>query len=231
MTLHAGMLHTVAALEQPLQHAARALCPDLHLDHRVDESLLARAIAGADTHTLTDAARPHIESLVDAGAQAVLVSCSSLGEATDALAAEHSVPVLRIDRPMARRAVALGSRILVLATLRSTLAPTTALVHSEAVDRSVHVHVDPVLVAGAARAKAAGDTAAHDQLIRDAAHEHATDVDVMVLAQASMAKVFAGATSDVTIPVLSSPDLGIPAFVDALRGNQVQSQSPGGPHP
>jgi glutamate racemase len=229
MTLRAGMLHTVGALQGPLEQTAAALCADLHLEHRVDESLLARAIAGADTQALTEATRPHVESLLEAGAQAVLVSCSSLGEATDTLARNYAVPVVRIDRPMARRAVELGSRIAVLATLRSTLAPTTALVHSEAAARSAHVHVEPVLVAGAAEARTNGDSVAHDELIREAAHQYAADVDVVVLAQASMAEAFAKDSRELRVPVLTSPDLGVRAFVDMLREDQASSQSHGGP--
>lgn len=229
MTMKAGMLHTVEALQKPLEHAATVLYPELQLDHRVDASLLARAIAGADTEALVDSVRPHIEALLETGAEAVLVSCSSLGEATDSLAAQYSAPVLRIDRPMARRAVELGSRILVLATLRSTLTPTTTLVRSEATARSVEPHVTPVLVPGAAEAKAAGDTATHDRLIREAARSHVSDVDVVVLAQASMAQAFGQDISHMPVPVLSSPEPGVQAFVDVLRRRHVPSQSPGGP--
>jgi Asp/Glu/hydantoin racemase len=229
LTVYAGMLHTVAALQLPLEHAAVALHPGLKLTHRVDESLLQRAIAGADTDELIEGARPHVQALVDGGAAAVLVSCSSLGQAVDTLAAEYSVPVLRIDRPMARRALEVGPRVLVLATLTSTLVPTTALIRSEAVARAATPHVNPVVVGGAAQAKAAGDNATHDRLIREAAHRHEPEADVVVLAQASMAEAFSDDDA-MSIPVLSSPELGIRAFVDTLRPIKLTPKGPGGPH-
>ena len=47
------------------------------------------------------------------------------------------VPVLRVDRPMAAAAVAAGPRVVVLATVESTLGPTVALVEEEAAPRGL----------------------------------------------------------------------------------------------
>jgi Asp/Glu/hydantoin racemase len=67
-------------------------------------------------------------SAVDAGADAVLVTCSSIGPAVEATRPFCPVPLFRIDEEMADRAIATGPRIGVLATLKSTLEPTRDLV-------------------------------------------------------------------------------------------------------
>jgi hypothetical protein len=126
------------------------------------------------------------------------------------------VPLVRVDAAMAaeavRRAAAGGGRVAVLATLAATLGPTSRLVErAAAADASATgVTVDARVVAGAADARAAGDTASHDALIAEAVAAE-RDADVIVLAQASMA---AGAGDDPR--VLTSPQSGAAAFVAAV---------------
>ncbi|SSC72199.1 unnamed protein product [Ciceribacter sp. T2.26MG-112.2] len=63
---------------------------------------------------------------------AIVVACSTLGEAVDALAAKAVTPPYRIDRGMAERAVDQASTIGILATLPTTLGPTTRLLQETA---------------------------------------------------------------------------------------------------
>jgi Asp/Glu/hydantoin racemase len=120
------------------------------------------------------------------------------------------VPVVRIDEAMADEAVGRGPRIGVLATLRTTLEPTAELVEDRASAAGITVTVVPRLCEGAFEALADGDRAAHDELVRQGLRGISEEVDVVVLAQASMARLaeerFGGGQS---IPVLSSPRLGM----------------------
>jgi Asp/Glu/hydantoin racemase len=125
-------------------------------------------------------------------------------------------PVVRVDDAMAEKAVTMGPRIGVLATLRTTLEPTTTLVRSKAGESEVTV-ID-YLCEGAFEAVMAGDTATHDARVSAALLEIQTRVDVVVLAQASMARVLAlmepGALK---VPVLSSPELAVRRVADAMQ--------------
>ncbi|MGW5849626.1 aspartate/glutamate racemase family protein [Streptomyces sp. NPDC055254] len=143
----------------------------------------------------------------------VLVTCSTLGATAESLAPTLGVPVLRVDRPMAARAVRTGARIAVLATLESTLAPTRDLLAEEAAGRPVAVRTQ--LVAGAWECFEAGDAAGCHARVAAAADALA-DVDVIVLAQASMA----GAAHLVSgrVPVLSSPAPGLAAGLALAEG-------------
>ena len=66
-------------------------------------------------------------SAQEAGADFILFTCSSIGPAVETAATLTDVPVLRVDQPMADKAVQLGKRIGVIATLSTTLEPTSDL--------------------------------------------------------------------------------------------------------
>ena len=136
----------------------------------------------------------------------MLCTCSTIGGVAEAAAARSGVPVLRVDRPMAAEAVAAGSRVVVLAALESTLAPTVALVEEEADRAGRPVDVRTVLVEGAWARFEADDTAGYVRRVADAA-DAVTGADVIVLAQASMAP--AGPLTTARVPVLSSPRPGL----------------------
>ena len=210
--MRVGVLHTVPALVPVFHGLLTERRGDLDIVHTADASLLSRAIAGGITDDIEADLRSHVEALRDAGAAAVLVTCSSIGEAATDAAASVGVPLVRVDAAMAdeavRRARAGRGRILVLATLSATLGPTSRLVQSAAAGSDVEVTAR--VVADAADARAAGDLERHDQLIAEAIAE-AGDVDVIVLAQASMAT---GAGDGPR--VLTSPESGATRFVESL---------------
>jgi Asp/Glu/hydantoin racemase len=218
-----AMLHTVPTLAGPLADLAAELSPGTQIIHYVDESLLQDTIAH-------DGPPPHVQRRLvsyavfarESGADALLVTCSSIGEAAEQARPLADLPILRIDEPMAEEAVRTGQRIGVLATLATTLGPTTRAVQRAAVqrataqhaavqgaagrleaDREVHAH----LCEGAFAALRSGDSARHDALVRQGFQEVAGKVDVVVLAQASMARILGDIATD--LPVLSSPRSGV----------------------
>ena len=223
MSRRIGVLHTVPALVPVFHELLTARRDDLEAVHTADPTLLARAVASGITADLDADLRVHLAALRDAGAEAALVTCSSIGEAAVEAAEVVGIRLVRVDAAMAAAAVerarAGGGRILVLATLPATLGPTGRLVEAEAQARAqaqapapaqAPIEVTAHVVEGAAAARAAGDLAAHDRLIAAAIAE-AGDVDAIVLAQASMAS---GAGADPR--VLTSPESGAAAFVASL---------------
>jgi hypothetical protein len=212
MSVRVAVLHTVPALVPVFHGLLTERRGDLDIVHTADPSLLTRAIAGGITDDVEADLRAHLGALRESGARAVLVTCSSIGEAATDAAAAVGVPLVRVDAAMAdqavRRARAGSGRVLVLATLSATLGPTTRLVRTAAAGSEVEVAAR--VVDGAADARAGGDQAGHDRLIADAVSQ-AGDVDVIVLAQASMAT---GAGDDPR--VLTSPESGATRFVESL---------------
>jgi len=189
----------------------------------VDESLIQETIrAGALSKLTVRRLVDQIASAEAAGADAVLVTCSSIGPGVSLAQRLFKIPVLRIDEAMAETAVRQAVKIGVLATLRTTLDPTTALLRKMASDAERTVKLVECLCEDAFPAVLAGDVETHDRILRKALMEDLQEVDVIVLAQASMARVVATlAPDDLRVQVLSSPELAVLQARQMLLGPPV----------
>lgn len=207
MNTQIALIHTSPSMIPVFKSLADELLPSASLFNMVDESLLCDIIREGCTPAAT--ARRlvgHVISAADAGATHILVTCSSMGRAVEASRLLVAATVLRVDEPMAERAVATGSRIGVIATLPSTLAPTVALIESKAAAADKRIELTSRVVQGAFAAVIGGDGARHDALVGAALRDLAGKCDVIVLAQASMARVVNSlAPADRPVPILSSP--------------------------
>jgi Asp/Glu/hydantoin racemase len=201
------LLHTVTSLPAVFAGLLPAEVGEVEAVNIVDETLLRDTVE----HGMLPRTRRRVAAYAgfaeESGAAAVLVTCSSIGEAAEEARAEVGIPVYRVDAPMATEAVTAGRRIGVLATLAATIQPTRDLLRREATEpREIRESVCP----GAFEALRAGDTARHDEIVGAEVRRLAAEVDVLVLAQASMARVVDGLPAgEVTVPVLTSPRSGI----------------------
>ena len=196
----------------------REMLPEAELVHFVDDSAVKDAVAlGRVDERLTRRMCNLYLSAELAGASAILLCCSTVGETADVGARLVGVPVLRIDEPMAKTGVALGSRIALVATVASTVAPSANLVQRKAVEVGKQVEVVPHLCKGAFELLGAGDVARHDEMVVEAIRHLAGQSDVVLLAQASMMRVLPQ-VSDLSVPVLASPRLGVERVRDVLQG-------------
>lgn len=204
-----GIVHTVSQLAPTFAELAGELLRGVETTVIADELLLKRTVRdGAIDDVTRDRLRGHVAALADFGVDAVLVTCSSIGGVVDEIGSGADIPVLRVDRAMAERAVTLGATVGVLATLPTTLAPTTELVEAAARETGGTVEVVSRLCDGAFAALERGDRAQHDAIIKEELDRLAAEVDVVVLAQASMARIAAARPPDETL-VLSSPRLAM----------------------
>ena len=213
-----ALIHTVAGLVPRFRQLAAEMLPDVETFDIVDETLLRDATREGRV-SLETARRlfAHLAAAEAHGADAILVTCSSMGNAVDAARPFAGVPIVRVDQAMAERAVERGTRIGVLATLWSTLKPTAALIERVAAERERGVEVRTRLCEGAFDALRAGDEARHDAIVREGLRELLGWADVIVLAQASMARVVDSLTDDERItPILSSPRLGLERMREML---------------
>lgn len=209
-----GVVHTVSGLVPVFETLLKQHLPGIAHFNVVDESLLKNTIRDG---RLTPETRRRVLTLLwstfDAGADTILVTCSSIGAAVDDAQAFCEKPVFRVDEGMANEAINLGTRIGVLATLATTLDPTRALIERHAARRGKAVTIDARICAGAFDALQRGDLAGHDEAVESELRRLAANVDVVVLAQASMARVAGLVPAGVlNARVLSSPELGVRHF-------------------
>jgi len=213
-----GLVHTSATLVPVFAQLCKAKLPDVETFNIADDSLVKGIMAaGKLTAQISRRVAGYLESAELAGADYILVTCSSIGPAVEAAAKLISVPVLRVDQPMADEAVRAGKRIGVVATLRTTLEPTADLIQRRAAHAGKEVAVTSHLCEGAFDALMSGDGAKHDAMVASALKELSRKVDVIVLAQASMARVVDGlAEADKRVPILASPGIAVDYLATVL---------------
>jgi Asp/Glu/hydantoin racemase len=212
------LIHTSATLVPVFKQLCSQSLPGVQVFNIVDDSLIKDVIARGEL-TAQTARRvvDYVGSAEAAGADYILVTCSSIGAAVEAAASLTKVPVLRVDQPMADLAVQTGSRIGVVATLPTTLAPTSDLVRRRAALAGKKIELTSRLCEGAFEALMNGDAAKHDAMVADALRELSTQVDVILLAQASMARVVEGLDeADKRVPIISSPPQAIKHLASVL---------------
>jgi Asp/Glu/hydantoin racemase len=224
-----ALVHTVPPLVDVFRGLVAELLPGARPLHILDEPLLEaiKVRGGLDgAHAARLAA--HVACAAEAGAHAVLVTCSTVSPLVDQVRPGAALPVLKIDEAMIRAAVSRGSRIGVVATAASTLEPTRLLLETEAARCGARVEVELALVEGALPALLAGAGATHDAAVAEAAVAVAERCDVVVLAQASMARALpaieALGRGRTMSPVLSSPH----AALAQARAVLTRSDSDGG---
>jgi Asp/Glu/hydantoin racemase len=196
------------------------LLPGVQFMHVLDEPLLERVrqrghLAQEDAQQLG----LHVAVAEQIGAQAVLVTCSTISPCVDDVRAKARLPVMKIDEAMIAEAVAQGSKIGVVATAATTLEPTRQLLQAQADLAGKGIEIELVLIKNALVALLDGDGDRHDQLVKKAVLELAKRVDVIVLAQASMARVLEVIPeAERSITILSSPHLALAAVKQQIEG-------------
>jgi aspartate/glutamate racemase len=203
-------LHTVDS-NVPVLEAAASRIPGLTLSHTVRADLLKRAEAAGG---LTDAIRDEAAELLGAlaaDADAVLLTCSTVGPAAERADLLARVPILRVDAALASASVAMAAagkgRVDVLCAVQTTVEPTRALFErvADGTGVTIAMHIAP----GAWDAFRAGDAATYHRLVAEAADAlYAKGAEVIAFAQASMAAAAALCTGGTP---LTSPAAGLAA--------------------
>lgn len=212
-----AIVHTTTATIEPLRALATELLPDWTLINFVDDSILPQLAAnGGDLAAVSARVLQYMQFAEQAGADVVLEACSSIGELVAPARAALAIPVVRIDEAMAAAAVARGTTIGVAATLPTTLEPTKRLLLEQAALAGRAVTLKPVLATDAYRLLMAGDRGGHDAALAAVLLELAPQVDCVVLAQASMARVLALLPAEQRDKFLSSPRLAMEQVREAV---------------
>ncbi|HOK94655.1 MAG TPA: aspartate/glutamate racemase family protein [Anaerohalosphaeraceae bacterium] len=202
------LIHTSGMMVPVFNELCRELLSDVEAVHMVDESLLKDILKdGCLSKSTARRAVNLILSADQAGTDAILVTCSSLGRAAEVGRELAESLVMRVDEPMASKAIEIGKRIGVIATLPSTLNPTVELLQRQG---KGNIEIIARLCRGAFEAVVSGDAARHDKIVAESILALTDQIDVIVLAQASMARVVSTLpAAKVTVPVLASPRLAI----------------------
>jgi Asp/Glu/hydantoin racemase len=217
-----AVLHTsfvFVQVEPLINELIAELIPDADVIHFVDSDILATVMKEGLISEKSSARMTHLAQAAElAGADIIFSACSSLGPALDVAAKAVSIPVVKIDEAMALETAQRGYKIGVLATVPTTLGPTSDLIQSHADAMNKEISIQRRLAEGAFDVLMSGDRHKHDQMVTEQAMVLAGEVDLIVLSQASMNRL-ADSLAEVTgLPVLSSPRRGVGYLAEMVKG-------------
>ena len=212
-----GVIHATRVAVSPIEAAFENHWPEAEVVQFMDESLMRDL---DEIGHLTPEISERVESLADFAyrddAAAILYSCSAFGPAIEAAQARLPVPVLKPNQAMLDEALALGGRIQILSTFRPSGPSIRRELEALAAQRKVDFTIEDSYVPGALDALQAGDPDTHDTLIAEAAAD-GPQVDVVLLAQFSMARAQDKVSRRLDARVLSSPVSAILALKRMMR--------------
>jgi len=218
-----GAIHTASPMVEPTKALFAEHLPGVRLFNIADDSLIQEVIR---ENTVTPAVRKRLISYyfaaVDAGADLIFNTCSSVGEVADAARDFLPVPMIQIDDAMTAKAVQEANTIAVLATLPTTLGPTVRRLLKQAASVGKDIRIIEGLAEGAFQAVISGDGQTHDRLILETAEQVSRQADLIVLAQGSMARMENVLTKQTGKKVLSSP---LPGVLSVKEKIEQMSQS------
>lgn len=205
-----AIIHTTPATVDSLKALAAEYLPGCELVNFVDDSILPQLAAnGANLADVKNRLIHYARFAEEVGADIILEACSSVGEVVAGMQTAVSIPIVRIDDAMAEEAVRRGTRLGVAATLQTTLGPTARLLQAKAEAAGKQVEIIPLLIEGAYQKLMAGDREGHDRLLVEKLQDLARRADVIVLAQASMARVLSAIPEAEREKFMSSPRLAM----------------------
>ncbi len=211
-------IYTAASIIEPIKAIFAETIPGARLVNIYDDSLIPDVIAAGNTIT-SDVRRrllAYCRAAEDMGADLILSTCSSMGEAVGEIQPFIKIPILRIDEAMIEDAVGGASAIAILATVDTTMGPTGRLVRAVADRLGKQITVVEAVAQGALMALQSGDAAAHDEALLKTALGVAEQAEVIILAQASMARMQEAIARTTGRKVVTSMRSGIAAVKAAL---------------
>lgn len=212
-----GIIHTTPVTVDVLKQLTAEIIPDCETINIVDDTILPELNEnGGKAEAVKPRWEKYAQTLEAQGANLILSACSSVGGLVDIVQPNVDVPLVRIDEAMAEYAVSHASKIGIAATLPTTLGPTKALLEKKAVEKGKKIELVQEVASSAYQKLMAGDKEGHDQELADVLKGLAKKTELIVLAQASMARVVSVLPKEDQKRFLTSPELGISAVKEKL---------------
>ena len=205
-----GIIHAAVFTAQTVQKYIDEIIPEVEVLHCGDDSIqrdnLLAPVGTIPKHNyykfITFA-----RFLQEAGADLILLACSTFNSAVEVARPIIDVPLLQIDRPMMELAVEKGKRIGLLATVPSTVPASERLLQQVAQEAGKDIKIETVLCSEAFKVLRAGDTAKHNQMLLEAIYDLSKKVDAICMAQVSMS-VLEPYLTNMPVPVYNSGRTG-----------------------
>lgn len=191
--------------------------PDIEVINIIDDSLLndTRKYDGM-TPVIATRMLNYARAAEASGADGVLVTCTSVNQATKYIRPLLTIPILNIEEPVAEMCVQNGTRIGVLGTLPTSPGAISRVIQEKADEIGKKIEIIPAIADGAFDILREGNRAKHDDLVRAKVKELAKEVDVIAFAQISMALIDVN-ENEVGVPVYKIGNSGLEKMKRLMR--------------
>jgi Asp/Glu/hydantoin racemase len=212
-----GLIHSTRVVIEPVHNVVVSSGADVEVIHVLDEGLL-RALkrVGKITEDITRWMTGMVQSVEREGADLAVVTCSSLSPCVNAIREVVNIPVLKIDEPMVEWAVKQANTIGLVMTNPTTEVPSKLLFEEVSQRLGKPVTVRSQLCSEAFLRLNQGDAEGHDEEVIRTVNALLEDVDLVVLAQISIARVIDKLDEQTASRVLSSLNFLAPSIRDTL---------------
>ena len=215
---HVCILQTSFAKRDDTVAFLQEKVPGVQVEFITDSTLLKDVRAnGGPTQAVIDRMTLYAKAAEISGADLIVNSCSTVGEVADIYAKEVSIPVMKVDVPMAKEAVSLGEKIALIATVETTLGPSQRLIEKFGAEQGKEMKCTQYLQNAAWDALQAGHPEEHNRILLQNIRElDKMGYDAIVMAQVSM-RALLPELKDVKTPLLCSFFSGYGAVADKLN--------------
>ncbi len=210
MAKKVALIHTGFALVEVLKNLFGEIIPQAELINILDDSLLREVLKeGSVTKPVIERMISYYKSAEYYNVDVILNVCSSVGEVADIARMIINTPIIKIDDAMTETAVKKAASIGVAATLKTTLDPTCRLLEKKAEGIGKKITITRTLCPGAFEELMNGNAKKHDEIVLEEVKKLSDKVDIVVLAQGSMARLADYLDEKLLPRVLSSPRSGV----------------------
>ncbi len=221
MSVRIALIHATRAAIGPIEAAFAELWPEASHWSLLDEGLTQEVDRqGGLTDDISDRFIGLAEYAAQQDIDGLLFTCTAFGPPVEACQQRFPFPTLKPNEAMLEHALKAGDTIGLLATH-----PVTLPMLTEQLERMAEhpITVRPAMAEGAWAALHAGDNAAHDKAVVDAAIE-LSDCDCIALAQFSMAPLADAIRAEIEIPILTAPHAAVLKLKDMVEARQGREQ-------
>ena len=215
-----GIIHAVNLTIRAMQPFLEKYIPDIEVVHLCDDTIQRdniRAGVGVIPKTNYFKFAQYAHNLQEAGADMILLACSTFNYAAELARPMIDIPIMQIDRPMMELAVCQGRRVGMLATLATTVPSSERLLRIVAGEKKRDVEITTVLREEAFRAIQKGDPETHNAILLEEIDKLSAQVDSIVMAQLSMSAL-APHLTNTRVPVYDSGTTGFGRIREMLAG-------------
>jgi aspartate/glutamate racemase len=215
-----GIIHAVNLTIRAMQPFLEKYIPDIEVVHLCDDTIQrdnSKAGVGVIPKRNYYKFAQYAHNLEEAGADMILLACSTFNYAAELARPMINIPIMQIDRPMMELAVGQGKRVGLLATLATTVPSSERLLRIVAGEQKKEVEIRTVLREEAFRAIQKGDAETHNAMLMEEIDKLSGEVDSIAMAQLSMSAL-APHLTDTRVPVYDSGTTGF-ARIRQMLGN------------